>query len=110
MISKTTRSPRKWGALFVRANSLRDTPPGIGGLAKDAEGFSHAVYPPILVLARQSFFKPSATDDPPFEPGFYCLFAKPSSFEVIGGVSLVIFRLLANISSTLNATCSRLLS
>ena len=46
-------------ALFVRANSLRDPPPGLGGMAKDSAGLSHAVYPPILVLARQSFFKPS---------------------------------------------------
>ena len=68
-------------APFVRANSLRDPPPGLGGMFKDSEGLSRAVCPPILVLARQSFFKPSATDDPQFEPGFYCLFCKTLKYR-----------------------------
>ena len=68
-------------ALYVRANSLRDPPPGLGGMFKDDAGLSHAVYPPILVLARQSFFKPAPSDVPQFDPGFYCLFCKSLRFR-----------------------------
>ena len=45
-------------ALFVRANGLMDTPPRVGGTAKDKDGLAQAVYPPILLLAKQNFFAP----------------------------------------------------
>ena len=73
-IAEEVGEPCKAGtALLVAPNHLRACPPGVGGKYKDVHGDGHLAYPPLMVLAQQSFFRFKHAE---YEDGFYCLFCR----------------------------------
>ena len=84
-------------ALLIAPNQLRACPPGIGGKFKDSHGSSHLAYPPLVVLAQQSFFRFKHGE---FEDGFYCLFCRWNRW---GGVLGTTVHFLLRIHSTFEA-------
>ena len=62
-------------SLLIEENSLPDPPVGIAGYGS-FKGERTLVYPPLLGLARLSFFRDQENDPPFYPPGFYCLFCR----------------------------------
>ena len=62
-------------SLLIEQNSIPDLLIGLQGLVT-YKGDRTLVYPPLLGLAKFSFFKDEDNEPPYFPPGFYCLFCR----------------------------------